>query len=69
MPKNHEDEEYDHEDQWSNSSLDGEETNKTENTKIAPCGGLSQCPSVDQSFRVDLGVEDEEQIVAISQID
>ena len=69
MPENYDNKEHNHEDQWSNGSLDGEETHETKYTKITSCGRLLQCPGVGESFGIDLGVKDEEQIVAICKVD
>ncbi len=69
MEENDEYEVCNHKDQGANRGTDGEETDETENSKVSPGRGLLQRSWVDESFRVNVRVEDEEQVVAIRQVD
>lgn len=64
-----EDEEDDHEDDGARCGSDTEEPDEADDGEVGACGGLLQRSGVDETFGVDVGVEDEEQVVAIGEVD
>lgn len=69
MEENDEYEICNHKDQRPDCGTNGKETDETKNPKVSPGRCLLQRSGIDESFRVDVRVEDEEQVVAISQVD
>ena len=60
-----EDQEHDHEDDGTRRGFDAEKSDKADDGKIGACRGLLQGPRVDETFRVNVRVDDKEKIVSI----
>ncbi len=69
MEKGDEDEIDDHQNQWPNRSFDTEKTDEADNSEVRTGRGLLQRSRVDKALGIDVGVENEEQVVPIGQVD
>ena len=65
MEENDEYEVGNHKNQGANRGTNGEETDEIKDTKVSTGRGLLQRSGVDESFRVNVRIEDEEQVVAV----
>lgn len=64
-----EDEEDNHEDDGARCGFDAEQADEADDGEVGAGGGLLQSARVDETLGVDAGVDDEQKIVAISEVD
>lgn len=69
-----ENEEDDHEDQWAQSpngtgGCDGKESHQAELGDVETDKQMLQCPRIDASFGVDVGIAYEEEVVTVGQVE
>ena len=69
MEQNQENKVDDHQDQGTNGSSDSKQSNQTDDGEVDASRCLLQSTGVDETLGVDRGIEHEQHVVTISQID
>lgn len=69
MEENDEDEEDHHENDGARCGLDTEKPDEADDGEVGAGSGLLQCSRIHETLGVDVGVEDEEEVIAIGKVD